>query len=122
MQNAGGPAEQAKAVLTGINTCLPHNRTLVEAMKVPANAIAQLVPLFENQINPATLNGQNVQNARATLDGIKTEWQKLLATLPTQATPFVRTFLTLLQRLEQQMATARPNRPAASPNAAGKTQ
>jgi hypothetical protein len=120
MQSAAGPAERAKAMLTGINTCLPQNRTLVDEMKIPANAIAQLVPLFENQINPATLNAQNVQNARATLDRIKAEWQKLLATLPTQATPFVKTFLALLQGLDQQMATAKPNRPAA--NVVGKTQ
>jgi hypothetical protein len=89
-------------------------------MKVPANAIAQLAPMFENQINPATLNAQNVQNAKATLDRIKAEWQKLLATLPTQATPFVKTCLALIQTLDQQMASARPARPAAPPNPANK--
>jgi hypothetical protein len=120
MQGGGGPGERAKAMVTGINTCLPHNRTLVDLMKVPANAIAQLVPIFENQINPATLTAQNVQNAKATLDHIKSEWQKLLATLPTQATPFVKVCLALVQTLEQQMASAKPARPAAPPNPASK--
>jgi hypothetical protein len=118
VQGAGGPAERAKAMSMGINTCLPHNRALVDAMKTPANAIAQLVPMFEKQINPATLNAQNVQNAKATLDQIKAEWQKLLASLPTQATPFVKTFLALVQTLDQQMASARPARPAAPPTPA----
>ena len=108
MQSAGGPAEQAKSLLPGLNTCLPHNRTLVDAIKGHINAIAQLVPLFETQVNPASLN---TTNAKATLEKIKVEWKNLLVALPPQATPFVKAFLPLLQTLEQQLATAKPSRP-----------
>jgi hypothetical protein len=109
MQSAGGPAEQAKSLLPGLNTCLPHNRTLVDAIKGHINVIAQLVPVFETQINPASLN---TANAKAALERIKGEWKSLLVALPPQATPFVKTFLTFLQSLEQQLATAKPARPA----------
>lgn len=112
MHSAGGPAEQAKSLLPGLGTCLPTNHAPVDAMKGHVNVISQLVALFENQIKPATLTAANANNPKTTLDKIKAEWKLLLGVLPTEATPFVKVFLTFIQALEHQLATAKPARPA----------
>ncbi len=112
VKSAVTSADKAKALLTGLNTCLPHNRKLVDSLKGHANIMSQLVSLFENQIKPAALNAQTLQSAKTTLDKIKAEGKTFLSALPPQATPFVKVLTGLLQGLEQELASAKPNRPA----------
>lgn len=85
MSSAGSSTEQAKAFYVGLNTCLPHNKTLVNAVKNSANAIGQLATQFDQFLAKA-----DFKNAQNRAEAFEAEAKKVAAAVPAEGKALVQ--------------------------------
>ena len=108
----GNVSDQGKYLYKGLQTCLPHNKKLIESLQHPANAVSQLVQQFEQLI---TVKPLNVSKGAAMLKQIQDENTKLIKLLPPQGKilePVLKKLVDALDKQWDALKPARPNTPA----------
>jgi hypothetical protein len=84
VKGGGNAAGRANALLVGIKTCLPHNRTLSGALSQHANAFNQQVAQFET-----ALAASDLTKANTLLQGAAASGKAMAAAVPAEVAPDV---------------------------------